>query len=87
MSVKTKKNEIIEGSRINPNDVGSADVQIALLTHKIRHLTEHLDTHKKDHHTRHGLLLMVGKRRKLQTYLKRTDPARYAKLAERLGIK
>lgn len=87
MSVKTKKNDIIEASRINPSDVGSADVQIALLTHKIRHLTQHLDTHKKDQHTRHGLLVMVGKRKRLQTYLKRTDPARYVRLAERLGIK
>ncbi len=84
---KEKKAEVVSKYGINEKDCGSADVQIALLTEKIRHLTGHLDTHKKDNHTKRSLLVMVGQRKRLQNYLRRTEPARYAKLAESLGIK
>jgi len=82
-----KKKEIVEKYKINEKDCGSSDVQIALLTKRIEELTGHLSIHKKDQHTRHGLLLMVGKRRRLISYLRRTDPKRYAKLSTSLGIK
>ncbi len=85
--LKEKKKELIDKAKINDKDTGSADVQIAILTERITHLTEHLATHKKDHHTRYGLLMMVGRRKSLQKYLKRTDAKRYSKLAESLGIK
>jgi small subunit ribosomal protein S15 len=81
------KKNLIDKHKINDKDCGSADVQIAVLTERIRHLTKHLDTFKKDHHTRHGLLKMVGRRRRLQKYLRKTQPERYAKLAESLGIR
>ncbi|MCX5749069.1 MAG: 30S ribosomal protein S15 [Candidatus Saganbacteria bacterium] len=82
-----EKKAVIDSSKINEKDCGSADVQIALLTKRIAELSGHLSTHLKDHHTRHGLLLMVGKRKRLISYLKRTEPKRYAKLAGNLGIK
>lgn len=81
------KKSVIEKYKINEKDCGSADVQIAVLTERIRHLTKHLDSFKKDHHTRHGLLKMVGRRKRLQTYLRKSQPQRYAKLAESLGIR
>ena len=84
---KNKKAETIAKYRINDKDCGSADVQIAVLTENIRHLTGHLDTHKKDNHTKRSILVMVGQRKRLSNYLRRTAPARYAKLAEGLGIK
>ena len=68
-------------------DTGSADVQIALLTERINHLTEHLKTHKKDHHSRRGLLLLVGQRRRLLQYLAKKDINRYRSLIERLGLR
>ncbi len=81
------KKAVIKKYKINDKDCGSADVQIAVLTERIRHLTKHLDTFKKDQHTRRGLLKMVGKRKRLQTYLRKSQPERYAKLAESLGIR
>ncbi len=84
---KLKKKETIEKFRRNEKDCGSCEVQIAVLTAEVEHLSEHLKAHVKDHHSRRGLLLKVEKRRKLQSYLKRTDPKGYAKLSESLGIK
>jgi small subunit ribosomal protein S15 len=68
-------------------DTGSAGVQIALLTDRIRHLTEHVKVHKKDHHTRRGLLMLVGKRRRLQKYLERVDLEGYRSLIQELGLR
>jgi small subunit ribosomal protein S15 len=68
-------------------DTGSPEVQVALLTHRINHLTEHLRGHKHDHHSRRGLLLLVGQRRRLLNYLQRTDIERYRSLIERLGLR
>lgn len=81
------KAEIIQDYRQHDTDVGSTDVQIALLTQRIRALTDHLKVHKKDTHTRRGLLKLVGRRNRLLTYLRRTDLERYAKLIESLGIR
>ena len=79
--------EIINDYKITENDTGSADVQIALLTARITYLTEHFKSHKKDLHSRRGLLKLVNQRRKLQKYLKSTDLERYQKLIERLGLR
>jgi small subunit ribosomal protein S15 len=68
-------------------DTGSPEVQVALLTHRIKNLTEHLKTHKHDHHTRRGLLLLVGQRRRLLNYLQKNDINRYRSLVERLGLR
>lgn len=79
--------KIIDDFKISENDTGSADVQIALLTARIQYLTEHFKTHKKDIHSRRGLLKLVNQRRKLQKYLKAKDQDRYQKLIERLGLR
>ncbi|MGH3366113.1 MAG: 30S ribosomal protein S15 [Nocardioidaceae bacterium] len=71
----------------NDADTGSPEVQVALLTHRIKNLTEHLKTHKHDHHTRRGLLLLVGQRRRLLNYLQKNEIARYRSLIERLGLR
>lgn len=84
---ETRKTEIIEQFKTHEADTGSPDVQIALLTERIINLTEHLKTHKKDHHSRRGLLMMVGKRRRLLTYVKSKDPARYRTIISQLGIR
>lgn len=84
---EARKNEIIETFRTHDTDTGSPDVQIALLTERISNLTEHLKIHKKDHHSRRGLLIMVGKRRRLLTYVKSKDPARYRNIISQLGIR
>lgn len=84
---KERKQEIIKKYGRNENDTGSPEVQIALLTERINHLTEHLRTHKKDHHSRRGLLMMVGKRRGLLNYLIKTDIERYRKIIAELGIR
>ena len=84
---QTRKNEIISKYRVHENDTGSPEVQIALLTERINYLTEHLQKHKKDHHSRRGLLKMVGQRRGLLNYLKEKDLDRYRKLIESLGIR
>lgn len=79
--------KIIDDYKTSENDTGSADVQIALLTARIEYLTEHFKTHKKDLHSRRGLLKLVNQRRKLQKYLKAKDQDRYQKLIERLGLR
>ncbi len=82
-----KKAEIIEPHRRHEKDTGSAEVQIALLTERIVHLTEHLKTHKKDHSSRRGLLKMVGKRSALLKYLARTNRERYLETIQKLGLR
>ncbi|MGH2441963.1 MAG: 30S ribosomal protein S15 [Chloroflexota bacterium] len=84
---KEKKSEIIEEFETHPGDVGSAEVQIALLTQRILELTEHLREHKHDYHTRRGLLVLVGRRRRLQAYLSRKSPERYRTVISRLGLR
>ena len=81
------KQSIIKQSPVHEGDTGSPEVQIAILTYKINYLTEHLKTHKKDHHSRRGLLMMVGKRRGLLNYLMENDIERYRKIIEALGIR
>jgi len=81
------KQKIISEYRTNDGDTGSPEVQVALLTHRIAHLTEHLKEHKHDHHSRRGLLLLVGQRRRLLNYLQKNDIARYRSLIERLGLR
>ena len=81
------KQEIISKYATHEGDTGSPEVQVALLTKRIADLTEHLKTHKHDHHSRRGLLLMVGDRRRLLYYLKREDINRYRSLIERLGLR
>ncbi|HEX2277498.1 MAG: 30S ribosomal protein S15 [Candidatus Tectomicrobia bacterium] len=82
-----RKGEIIQGFRRHEQDSGSPEVQVAILSDRISHLTDHLRTHRKDHHTRRGLLKLVGRRRRLLGYLRTTDFARYAALIERLGLR
>jgi len=82
-----KKQEIIAAYRRDPKDTGSPEVQVALLSARIDGLGGHFDQHKKDHHSRRGLLKMVNQRRKLLDYLKTTDQARYEALIERLGLR
>jgi len=84
---KEKKTQIIEDFQTHPGDVGSAEVQIALLTTRIAELTDHLREHKHDYHTRRGLLKLVGRRRRLQAYLARKSPERYRSVVERLGLR
>ena len=82
-----KKQGIIDDYRTHEGDTGSPEVQVALLTERVRHLTEHLSTHKKDHASRRGLLKMVGKRNALLKYLTKKDKARYQSLIARLGLR
>jgi small subunit ribosomal protein S15 len=82
-----RKEEIIHAFRRHEQDSGSTEVQVAVLSERIGDLTEHLKTHRKDHHTRRGLLKLVGRRRRLLGYLRSTDFARYAALIERLGLR
>ena len=84
---RVRKTEIIQGNRIHDSDTGSPEVQVALLTERINELAPHFKTHKKDHHSRRGLLMMVGRRRRLLDYLKETDATRYKTLIERLNIR
>ncbi len=84
---KERKQEIIREYGRKEGDTGSPEVQIALLTERINHLTEHLKTHKKDHHSRRGLLMLVGQRRGLLNYLKSIDIEGYRALIEKLGIR
>lgn len=81
------KKEIIQKFQVHEKDTGSPEVQIALLTERINSLTEHLKIHKKDYHSRRGLLKMVGQRRALLNYLKRRDPMRYKSIIEKLGLR
>jgi small subunit ribosomal protein S15 len=85
MSIDTQT--IIKEYQKDASDTGSADVQIALLTARIRHLTEHFKTHKKDHHSRRGLLRLVSQRKKLLSYVKSNDITSYADLISRLGLR
>ena len=82
-----KKKEIIDDFRVHPADTGSPEVQIALLSERITYLTEHFKSHKKDHHSRRGLLKLVGQRRQLLNYLKRKNVERYNTVIERLGLR
>lgn len=84
---RENKSELIANYRTHDVDTGSPEVQIALLTRSIEHLTEHFKVHKKDHHSRQGLLKMVGKRRRLLDYLKRKDFERYQRIIGQLGIR
>jgi small subunit ribosomal protein S15 len=82
-----EKTKVIKDFRAHEKDTGSADVQIALLTSRINHLSSHLETNKKDHGSRRGLLMMVGKRRRLLDYIKRHDVGRYKDLTQKLGLR
>ena len=84
---KAQKTSIISGYRTHEGDTGSPEVQIAILSERINYLTEHFKAHAKDHHSRRGLLKLVGQRRRLLDYLKRKDTERYADLIKRLGIR
>jgi len=84
---KEVKTEIIKSNAIHATDTGSPEVQIAMLTERISHLTGHLKEHKNDHHSRRGLLKMVGHRRSLLNYLQKKDIARYRAIIEKLGLR
>jgi small subunit ribosomal protein S15 len=81
------KSDVIDGNRRHDTDTGSPEVQVALLTNRINQLTDHLKTHQKDHHSRRGLLMMVGRRRRMLDYLKDTDIERYRALIAKLGLR
>lgn len=88
MSITAERRTALIGEyQAGPTDTGSPEVQVALLSERIANLTEHLKTHAKDFHSRRGLLMLVGRRRRLLDYLKRKDQARYAGLIERLGLR
>jgi small subunit ribosomal protein S15 len=82
-----RKKQIITGNRVHKNDTGSPEVQIAILSERLAQLTDHFKTHKKDHASRRGLLIMVAKRRRLLTYLKNISPERYRAVLQKLGIR
>ena len=81
------KKKLIEKFKLHDSDTGSPEVQIGLLTHRITYLTDHLKVHKKDHHSRRGLLMLVGRRRRLLNYVKNKDVARYRTILKTLGLK
>lgn len=85
--LKEEKNQVITDNRIHETDTGSPEVQIAILTERINHLTEHLKVHKNDHHSRRGLLMMVGHRRSLLNYLTKKDINRYRAIIAKLNIR
>ncbi len=88
MALSTQtKSEVIDKFKIHGSDTGSPEVQIALLTERIQHLTEHFKTHSKDHHSRRGLLMMVSQRRRLLNYLRASDVERYRNLISALGLR
>lgn len=87
MLLKDEKLAIIEANKLSENDTGSPEVQIAILSKRISDLTEHLKSHKNDHHSRRGLLKMVGRRRNLLNYLQKTDINRYRAIVENLGLR
>jgi small subunit ribosomal protein S15 len=87
MLVTEKKQEIVNAHKLHDSDTGSPEVQIALLSERITYLTEHFKTHKKDHHSRRGLLKIVGQRRGLLDYLKKKDVDRYKSIIAKLGIR
>lgn len=84
---KARKKELIEKFKIHPEDTGSAEVQIALLSERINNLSEHFKSHKKDIHSRRGLLSLVGKRRRLLNYLKKKDPKKYGQTIKELNLR
>ena len=84
---KEEKTTIIDEYRVHEGDTGSAEVQVALLSARINQLTEHLKQHRKDHHSRRGLLMMVGQRRRLLNYLSKKDIERYRSIVSRLGLR
>jgi small subunit ribosomal protein S15 len=84
---KERKTDLIDSYKKHENDTGSPEVQVAILSERITYLTEHFKVHAKDHHSRRGLLQLVGQRRRLLDYLKRKDTDRYAELIRRLGIR
>ena len=87
MLTKEKKQEIMQEYALTDGDTGSPEVQVALLTHRILDLTEHLKAHKHDEHSRRGLLMMVGDRRRHLAYLQKVNPQRYRSLIQRLGLR
>jgi small subunit ribosomal protein S15 len=87
MITKDQKQQLITDHRRGDSDTGSPEVQVAILSRRIQELTEHLRTHTKDHHSRRGLLQMVGRRRRLLEYLRRTDVERYRALIQGLGLR
>ena len=86
-TTKQQKTDLITNYRVHAEDTGSPEVQIALLSNRITYLTEHFKSHAKDHHSRRGLLKMVGRRRRLLDYLKKTDLERYRTIIDKLGIR
>ena len=84
---KDRKTELIGSYKTHDGDTGSPEVQVAILSERITYLTEHFKVHAKDHHSRRGLLMLVGQRRRLLDYVKRKDQARYAAIIQRLGIR
>jgi small subunit ribosomal protein S15 len=82
-----RKRSVIESFRLHDSDTGSPEVQVALLTERINELSDHFKVHKKDHHSRRGLLRIVSQRRRLLDYLRRNDPTRYQDLIQRLGLR
>ena len=87
MLVKEKKTEVVDNFKVHAKDTGSAVVQVALLTQKINYLTEHFQAHRKDFHSRLGLLTMIGKRRRLLAYLQKTNPKKYEELIQKLNLR
>jgi small subunit ribosomal protein S15 len=86
LSTQNKK-ELIDQYKLHDTDTGSPEVQIGLLTHRIQYLTEHLKVHKKDHHSRRGLLMLVGRRRRLLNYVRNNDVQRYRTIIDNLGLR
>ena len=82
-----EKKGIIDSYKVHESDTGSTEVQVAIITERIKYLTEHFKVHAKDHHSRRGLLKLVGKRRRLLNYLKKKDIAKYREILEKLGIR
>jgi small subunit ribosomal protein S15 len=85
--VKERKIEVVENFRTHPKDTGSPAVQVALLTEKINYLSDHFKVHRKDYHSRRGLLIMIGKRRRLLAYLKKSDPQKYEETIKKLNLR
>ena len=84
---KEKKTEVVDNFRKHAKDTGSAAVQVALLTEQINHLTDHFKIHRKDFHSRRGLLMLIGKRRRLLNYLQKKDPKKYEATIDKLGLR
>lgn len=84
---KEAKSSLIEQNRLHPTDTGSPEVQIAILSERINYLTEHLHTHREDHGSRRGLIMMVGRRRRLLDYLRNYSPDRYKEVVQKLGLR